>query len=384
MTKEELISKLKELQNQRAFSYEDQMKLAILDESPFTLWASDRECKITLWEGQCEALYGYSRDCALGKDFVKLFVAQDEQLAARNDQLSIIDDGAIFHNIANDIAKNRNTLRLVTNCFRIRDLRSGEYWNAEMGLIIDYLDQEKERLEKIVAESRKVKTRTNLFIENSQQRKEQFLGRRKTIKTEIANCERKAIKLSKRKAFKDAIAPINIALENLQQKLFQLVDTYLEKMQISSDADTCEKLRFSFAEEYDNMLLGFEDIVLDFEELNLLFNGDNKNVMLKNVILRENSAQSNRLAAIAFDLINKAENDINEYKKLVNTDPNNQRLRDLTQRREYLENQKKSIEKLAGDFLEMVSKSDDETNLNTILMNLKNQYLELENNMLGK
>lgn len=46
--------------------------------------------------GQCEALYGYKSEDVLGKDFVDLFVAVDEQKAAREDQISIIDDGAVF------------------------------------------------------------------------------------------------------------------------------------------------------------------------------------------------------------------------------------------------------------------------------------------------
>ena len=57
MTKEELIQYIKECKEKRAFTYEDQMKLAFLDSSPFTLWASDRNCRIKLWMGQCEALY---------------------------------------------------------------------------------------------------------------------------------------------------------------------------------------------------------------------------------------------------------------------------------------------------------------------------------------
>ena len=56
LTKEELISLLNELEGQRAFTYEDRMKLEILDQSPFTIWASDRDCKITFWDGQCERL----------------------------------------------------------------------------------------------------------------------------------------------------------------------------------------------------------------------------------------------------------------------------------------------------------------------------------------
>lgn len=145
MTKGELIDYIEELKAKRAFTYEDQMKLLILDSSPFTVWASDRNCKIRLWMGQCETLYGFSSKEAIGKDYVDLFVAEDEKVAARRDQIDIIDNEAVFHNIANDVGKNGNTLQLVTNCRRIKDPISGEYWNAEMGLVISYLDQEKDR-----------------------------------------------------------------------------------------------------------------------------------------------------------------------------------------------------------------------------------------------
>lgn len=150
MTKEDLIAYIEEMKEKRAFTYEDQMKLVILDNSPFTVWASDRNCIIKLWMGQCESLYGFSSEEAIGKDFVDLFVAEDEKVAARRDQIDIIDNEAVFHNIANDIGRNGNTLQLVTNCRRIKDPVSGEYWNAEMGLIIDYLEQEKDRLKSIV------------------------------------------------------------------------------------------------------------------------------------------------------------------------------------------------------------------------------------------
>ena len=46
MTKEELIQYIKECKEKRAFTYEDQMKLAFLDSSPFTLWASDRNLEL--------------------------------------------------------------------------------------------------------------------------------------------------------------------------------------------------------------------------------------------------------------------------------------------------------------------------------------------------
>jgi len=144
MSREELIAKLKELENRRAFTCEDHMKLIILDESPFTIWASDRDCKITFWAGRCESLYNRTWKEVKGKDYVPLFVADNEQAAARRDQIKIIDDAEVFHNFANDKNKYGNTLPLLTNCFRIKDPScTDKYWNAEMGLIIDFLDEEK-------------------------------------------------------------------------------------------------------------------------------------------------------------------------------------------------------------------------------------------------
>ena len=58
MSKEELLNHINEMKKKRAFTYEDQLKLSFIDSSPFTLWASDRNCKIKFWSGKCESLYG--------------------------------------------------------------------------------------------------------------------------------------------------------------------------------------------------------------------------------------------------------------------------------------------------------------------------------------
>ena len=116
MTREELLEYIESLKSKRAFTYEDRMKLTIIDSLPFTVWASDRNCIIRLWEGQCEPMYGYKKEDVLGKNYIDLFVAKDEQAAARRDQLEIIDKNATFHNIANDHGRFGNILRLITNC----------------------------------------------------------------------------------------------------------------------------------------------------------------------------------------------------------------------------------------------------------------------------
>jgi len=382
MTKDELIAILKELENKRAFTYEDQMKLTILDNSPFTIWASDRNCKITLWEGQCEALYGYSREFALGKDYVSLFVAPDEQLAARRDQLSIIDYGTIFHNIANDQAKNGNTLQLVTNCFRIKDPRSGQFWNAEMGLIIDYLDQEKERLESILTESRKVKLSITLFIESTQQRKHQLLARKKSIMTEIAESERKAISMGKRKSFREKISPLIGSINILQQDLYHLIDDYFEKLQNCSDSDACDRVIIDFNEAYDDKLSGFEGLILDFEELNLEFNGDNSIVQIKDAILKESYSRIVTLVPLASAILNMANDEIAEYRKIGNIRPGSTRLATLTQHRDYIEQLKSALDSLTETLLSKVSETNDILELQEIRLDTENQYAKLEKQLI--
>ena len=136
-----------------------------------------------------------------------------------------------------------------------------------MGLIIDYLDQEKERLQIIVAESRKVKSYITLFIESTQHRKQQFQVRKEAILTEIATSEGKAIAIGKRRSFREKVALLRAAINNLQRDLYQLIDDYYEKIQGCADSDTCERVRIGFNEAYDDMLSGFEGIVLDFKRI---------------------------------------------------------------------------------------------------------------------
>lgn len=380
LTKEELVEVIKALKEQRAFTYEDQMKLAILDDSPFTIWASDRDCRITLWEGKCESLYGYSHDYAVGKDYVNLFVAPDEQAAARRDQISIIDDAAVFHNIANDIAKTGNKLQLITNCFRIKDPHSDQYWNAEMGLIIDYFEQEKERLELIVAESKKVKNCTTLFIENTQQRKVQYQERKKSIRVAITDSKRKAAVAKRLTSFEEKIAPINRALEKLQAKLYQLIDDYFQKIQACADAGSCEAIILEFDEKYEEMVYGFEDIVVEFEEINTEFSWDNTLMQLRDDLLKTNFDSSRRLDIMVFELLKRAEEDIAEYRKL-GVKSESRRLTEFTKRRDDIQALRENIINVSNDFTERVQQSADNMNLNELRSTIAEAYRGIESRL---
>jgi len=142
MSKPELIEYTKKIINQRAVSYEDRMKLAFLDEAPFTIWACDISRKIKLWEGQCEIVYNRKKEQVLGKDFVEEFVATYEKEDAIEDCENIISSGQHMHNLAEDKdCFGHKIFTLYTHCFRIHDVETGEPLQAEMAVRINVEDE---------------------------------------------------------------------------------------------------------------------------------------------------------------------------------------------------------------------------------------------------
>jgi len=122
-------------------SRDDRLKLAIIDKSPFTIWAADRDCKIRLWTPSAARVYGRSSVDAIGKDFVKLFLDHVEAADARKDCRHIIDDDAVFPNfLASDHTANGQR-KMLTNCFRVQDPTSGDLLQAEVGIDISDLPE---------------------------------------------------------------------------------------------------------------------------------------------------------------------------------------------------------------------------------------------------
>lgn len=175
MSKKELIDYIKKMINQKAFTYEDRMKLAIIDNAPFTIWANDRDCKIRFWSGKCEKVYGYNTDYTEGKDFVDLFVSKDEKLKARIDCRDIIDNGKPFNNIANDETFDKIPITLQTNCFRIRDVDSNEILSAEIGVLTNSIEEETKKTENAKGQSQQIESIlnviSNLRVEINNQKK---------------------------------------------------------------------------------------------------------------------------------------------------------------------------------------------------------------------
>jgi PAS domain-containing protein len=152
----ELIEIIERLRNQRAFTYEDRMKLAMLDNAPFTIWANDKERKIVLWEGKCANVYGYNKEVVIGKDFADLIVSDYEKRKARIDCRDIIDEGTRFNNIANDVTFDKIPIILQTNCFRMQDVDSDKWLSVEFGVLTNSIQIETENTEKAVEIEKKV------------------------------------------------------------------------------------------------------------------------------------------------------------------------------------------------------------------------------------
>ena len=330
MTKDELIDYIEEVKKKRAFSHEDQMKLTFLDSAPFTIWASDRDCIIKFWAGECERLYGYKEADVIGKDFVDLFVAPDEQKAARKDQISIIDNGEVFHNIANDVAKSGNTLRLLTNCWRGKAPDSDEYWNFEMGLIIDFYKQEEARLEEIIKESKQLKQGVDDFLDFSKQARDKYIEKRNSFRKSIHECDQKAISLRKREAFRSRMKPLRTRLEDINMRINQLIDDTTLGIQTCAVSGEVELLTKRFKDDYEDIMFQFEDLVADFQDISMDYIPISDNITAeKEAILRDVAAYHSSLHRRAYDLQRDIRDEISEYRRHIGVNPAAQQLRDL-------------------------------------------------------
>lgn len=377
LTKEELISLLRELESKRAFSYEDCMKLEILDQSPFTIWASNRDCKIMFWDGQCEHHYGYTREQAIGRDYVDLFVDEDEKAAARDDQLKIIDHGEVFHNIANDHGRDGNILHLITNCRRIRDIKTGEFWNAEMGLIIDYIEDEKERLNQVISESRKVKSCVSQFIASVNQDREQFADRKKAINSSIRTYESIAISRGKRRDFKKSIAAIHDEIKEIEGRLNTTIERYFDQIQLCRTYDSCEQTRLEFMNKYAEILDCFEDVVLDIKEIAQNLHCSSSVVSGRDGAMRDAGVNNRWLINYAHDLLMRAESEITEYRG-ISAKSNSTRMQRLVERRDRIQSIKDKIDEFVDNIYHQLGSAETDESVQSLRVNMEKGFKAFE------
>lgn len=377
-SKEELIQLLLELEKKRAFSYEDQLKLTILDKSPFTIWASDRNCIIHMWEGQCESMYGRKKEEVIGKDFVDLFVARDEQAAARRDQLEIIDNGKEFHNIANDQGRNGNTLQLITNCFRVKDPKTGEYWNAEMGVAIDYYEEEKKQLARNIEEGKLIQTLISDFGKTQRQYKEQFIDRKEALLAAIRTGERDAARQRNLSKYRKQTQNIKSKVQQIEDELDIAIVNYYKMMRNCITSFSCFDIKTKFNSVLRKVLNEFDDVVLELEILNLDTTNQSSLVTLKDEVMKATTAKNTCLETLAHEIWLKAEDAINEYNSLGTLTSKSVRLTKLKEQRDQIIALKNEIHMISDEIYSQLTNATTEDIILTIKESMVDRYADLE------
>ncbi len=113
-----------------------ELLLQILEDAPIAVWAAsgeDHDYAIRLWNSGAERLYGYSRDDALGRNYLDLFVNELEREQAIADHRRTVRDRKPYRNLARDVMADGSERLILTQGFPLWDPRANEYLQAELG-----------------------------------------------------------------------------------------------------------------------------------------------------------------------------------------------------------------------------------------------------------
>lgn len=102
-----------------------------------SMWAAtgpEANYAIRLWNNGAERLYGFSREEAIGENYLTLFVNELERDQAIIDHEDIVRTGREFRNLANDIMLDGTERLLLTIGFPLYDRANDEYLLAELGI----------------------------------------------------------------------------------------------------------------------------------------------------------------------------------------------------------------------------------------------------------
>jgi PAS domain S-box-containing protein len=125
----------------------------LVDHISASVWAAsgpEANYAIRLWNAGATSLYGYTRDEALGRNYLDLFVNALERDQAIADHEEIVRQQRHFRNLANDLTKDGVERRLLTVGFPLWDSGSSSYLLAELGVdVTELADQDESTLQRV-------------------------------------------------------------------------------------------------------------------------------------------------------------------------------------------------------------------------------------------
>lgn len=380
MTKEELISYIKFLESKRAFTHEDRLLLEIIDKTPFfTVWASDKNCIVKLWAGQCQARYAYTKEQMIGQDFVSKFVAPHEQAAARRDQLQIIDKGERFHNIANDHGGNGTTMRLMTFCYRIQDPDTGEMLNAEMGVDVSSYDAERQILEENIAESKKIQSFIESFNTEINQCEQQYEKRILAVSSELMSKKLVAAQQGKLVMYNLYAEETVAKIDSAQDKANEDFSDYRNKIAKLVTYQACQDLRVEFERWFDRLLRKLDELLIDFKVFCVTkLDGDESLFFAKDTVLRATTQKDRELRKKADKILEQVTSKYQDYRTTFSPGKNDAELVKMSRCIESINIIIKEIERLSDDIYNKIAGSNSRDEVEEIKHEMEIKFAEIE------
>lgn len=133
--------------------HDERLLLDLFESATLTAWAASGEkdsFAIRLWNRGAEKTYGFSREEALGANYVELFVNPSERLRAIEDHQRIVRTGECYswNYAADDLTKDGQVRIILANSFRLWDPRRQEYLVAEVGIDISGIENTSRQLQR--------------------------------------------------------------------------------------------------------------------------------------------------------------------------------------------------------------------------------------------
>lgn len=233
-----------ELKKRRAYTWKDRMLLQMIDKTPnLTFWASDRNYKVRLWEGQCNDVYRKDYE---GQPFYE-FISPLERINAMQDSMLIINSkesevGTHLKSFENyytkDVVGAYVEVEMITNSVQLIDIDNDEVYYGEVGLHLNLEDVKK----RYVEQQRKLEKKQKIIEKEWDKLLYEFEQRKDSLIDDVEK-----LKLNRK-----TLREFNNKINEIQKKLVEEVDVQRTKW-VDTYQEDIQKIREIIGKKYDEI-----------------------------------------------------------------------------------------------------------------------------------